>query len=161
MLDWALDNNDSPVIILMPSGAVTQGTHTNEAPNTYATLQKGAHVAIIAEGDFVHRAADVATLLTQRTGIVPTVVNARRVDSADKTALAELAHNHSVVVTMEGGVLDGGMGQKIASYYGATDVKVLNYGLNKVFYDRYNPEELLRSLGMTPDQIVADVENLL
>ena len=40
-------------------------------------------------------------------------------------------------------------------------MKVKNYGLNKEFYDRYNPQELLRQLGMTSAQIVADIKNLL
>ena len=28
------------------------------------------------------------------------------------------------------------------------DMKVLNYGLEKKFYDRYNPEELIKEVGI-------------
>jgi 1-deoxy-D-xylulose-5-phosphate synthase len=33
-------------------------------------------------------------------------------------------------------------------------MKVKNFGLKKEFYDRYNPEELLHEVYMTPEQIV-------
>lgn len=39
--------------------------------------------------------------------------------------------------------------------------KVKNYGLKREFYDRYNPQELLFELGMTSEQIVADVKKLI
>ena len=58
-------------------------------------------------------------------------------------------------------MLEGGFGQKIASFYGATDMKVKNYGIKKGFPDRYVADELLRENGMTVEQIVDDVKNLL
>lgn len=39
-----------------------------------------------------------------------------------------------MVITLEDGVLDGGFGEKIAHFYGNSDVKVLNYGLKKNFW---------------------------
>ena len=40
-------------------------------------------------------------------------------------------------------------------------MKVKNYGLEKKFYDRYNPSELLKECGMTTEQIVKDVKSIL
>ena len=68
--------------------------------------------------------------------------------------LEELKKEHSLVITLEDGIIEGGFGQKIASYYGTSDMKVKNYGLKKEFYDRYNPEELLKELEMTTSQII-------
>ena len=64
-----------------------------------------------------------------------------------------------MVITMEDGILSGGFGEKIASFYGSSDMKVKNYGLDKKFYDRYDPNELLKEVGMTPVQIIADICN--
>ena len=64
-----------------------------------------------------------------------------------------------MVITMEDGILSGGFGEKIASFYGSSDMKVKNYGLEKKFYDRYDPNELLKEVGMTPVQIIADICN--
>lgn len=34
-------------------------------------------------------------------------------------------------MTLEDGVLDGGFGEKIARFYGPSDVKVINFGLKR------------------------------
>ena len=66
-----------------------------------------------------------------------------------------------MVVTLEDGILSGGFGEKIASYLGDSDLKVKNYGLEKEFYDRFNPSELLKSLGITNEQIISDIKEML
>ena len=72
--------------------------------------------------------------------------------------LTELKKDHQLVITLEDGILEGGFGQKIASFYGLDKMLVKNYGLEKKFYDRYQPEELLRDCGMTCDQIIEDIK---
>ena len=47
------------------------------------------------------------------------------------------------MVTLEDGILNGGFGEKIARFYGDSDMKVLNYGLKKEFIDRYDVKEIL------------------
>ena len=69
--------------------------------------------------------------------------------------------NHQLVITLEDGILEGGFGHKVAAFYAPSAMKVKNYGLNKEFYDRYNPEELLRKLGITSEQIIKDVKQIL
>ena len=65
--------------------------------------------------------------------------------------------DHSVVVTLEDGILDGGFGEKIARFYGNSDMKVLNYGLKKEFLDRYDIGKLLRENRLKADLIVEDL----
>ena len=36
-------------------------------------------------------------------------------------------------------------------------MKVLNFGIEKAFYDRYNPQELLEENHLTPKQIADDI----
>lgn len=71
--------------------------------------------------------------------------------------MEQLKENHDIVITVEDGVLDGGFGEKIARFYGNSDVKVLNYGLKKEFLDRYNPEEIVKANRLTTEQIAEDV----
>ena len=73
----------------------------------------------------------------------------------------KLKADHELVITLEDGVLDGGFGEKIARYYGATDMKVLNYGAKKEFVDRYDVQALLRSNHLTDKQIVEDIISLV
>ena len=53
------------------------------------------------------------------------------ITGVDEKLLEELKKDHSVVITLEDGILNGGFGEKIARFYGNSDVKVLNYGLKK------------------------------
>ena len=49
----------------------------------------------------------------------------------DEELLNSLKSDHSVVITLENGILSGGFGEKISSFYGNSSMKVLNYGAKK------------------------------
>ena len=72
-----------------------------------------------------------------------------------------LKKDHRLVITLEDGILDGGFGEKIARFYGDSDMKVLNYGLRKEFVDRYDAGELLSANRLTAPQIVEDIATVL
>lgn len=162
MLDWSLDKANRPVIILMPGNAVTDGaTQQPYDPTKYNVTQHGEKVAVITLGDFYAKGQSLAEYIEKSLGFTPTLADARNASNIDAATLDEIAKDCKVVVTLEDGILDGGLGQKIAAHYATTDVKVLTYGLNKVFYDRYDPNELLKSLGITNEQMAAKIADLL
>ncbi len=162
MLDWSLDKANRPVIILMPGNAVTDGvTQQPYDPTKYNVTQHGEKVAVIALGDFYAKGQSLVEYIEKSLGFTPTLADARNASTIDAATLDEIAKDCKVVVTLEDGILDGGLGQKIAAYYATTDVKVLTYGLNKVFYDRYDPNELLKSLGITNEQMTTKIAELL
>ena len=88
---------------------------------------------------------------------MPTLINPRYITGLDQKLLEKLKENHDRIITLEDGILDGGFGEKIARYYGPSDMKVYNYGLKKEFIDRYNVEEVLRDNRLTVSQILEDV----
>ena len=75
--------------------------------------------------------------------------------------LEELKTNHDVIITLEDGILQGGFGEKIASFYGTTNMKVKNYGIRKSFPDRYIVDELLKENGITVEQIIANIKEII
>ena len=99
----------------------------------------------------------VATLYEEKTGIQVTVINPMYITGVDEKLLEELKKDHSVVITLEDGILNGGFGEKIARFYGNSDMKVLNYGLKKEFLDRYDIGKLLRKNRLKADLIVEDL----
>ena len=163
MLDWALDQNEHPVMILIPGNEVTD----READRDYSDIGKfkvehqGEKVAILALGDFYQMGESLAGAVKERLGFEPTLVNPRFASTIDTELLEQLKENHRLVVTLEDGILEGGFGQKIAAYYATSDIKVKNYGLEKKFYDRYDPAKLLEELGMTNEAMVDDIRKLL
>ena len=163
MLDWALDQNEHPVMILIPGNEVTD----READRDYSDIGKfkvehqGEKVAILALGDFYQMGESLAGAVKESLGFEPTRINPRFASTIDTELLEQLKENHRLVVTLEDGILDGGFGQKIAAYYATSDIKVKNYGLEKKFYDRYDPAKLLEELGMTNEAMVDDIRKLL
>lgn len=57
--------------------------------------------------------------------------------------------------------MEGGFGQKIASFYGTSDMKVKNYGIDKAFHDRYVANELLKENGISVEQIADTIKEML
>ena len=98
--------------------------------------------------------------LKEEAGVDATLVNPRFITGVDEALLEDLKRDHTLVVTLEDGVLDGGFGEKIARYYGASGMKVLNYGIRKEFADRYDAGELLRDNRLTVPQIVEDIKKV-
>ncbi len=158
MLDWATKQKSHPVAIRVPVSIVSgEKVETDWGKlNKYKTVQKGEKVALIGLGNFQGLALEAAALIEKQSGIKPTVINPYYITGLDETLLEELKKDHSLVITMEDGILDGGFGGKIASYYGASDMKVLNRGLKKEFIDRFNVEEVLKANRLTAELIAQD-----
>ena len=138
--------------------------HSDEAyPTDYSQLNKfqvthrGNRVAVIAVGGFFQKGEAVLKLLADE-GIDATLINPRYLTGVDEQLLDELKSDHQLVVTLEDGSLDGGFGERIARYYGPTDMRVLNFAVKKALYDRYDVNELLRENHLTEAQIVADIK---
>ena len=94
-------------------------------------------------------------------GFVPTLINPRYITGLDNKLLEELKKEHELVITLEDGILEGGFGEKIASFYGTTNMKVKNYGIKESFPDRYVVDELLKENGITIDKIIEDIKEII
>ena len=161
MLEWSIEQQEHPVAIRIPGGEmVSTGkkvTKDFSKLNIYEVSQKGEKVAIIGLGTFYQLGEKVATLYEEKTGVKATVINPMYITGVDGKLLEELKKDHSLVITLEDGILDGGFGEKIARFYGNSDMKVLNYGLKKEFLDRYDIGKLLTKNRLKADLIVEDL----
>lgn len=165
MLEWSIEQKEHPVMILMPgNGVINDGREAEKDYsniNKYKTEEQGEKVAILALGDFYQIGEEVSKEVKEKLGFTPTLINPRYVTGIDKELLEDLKKNHRLVITIEDGILDGGFGSNIASYYGETDMKVKNYGLKKEFIDRYDINDILKENRLTPSQILEDVRNII
>lgn len=164
MLDWSVEQKEYPVAIRVPMTVVSSGkpcTKDFAKLNTYEVTQKGSRVAIIGLGNFYALGQAAAQEIAKRTGVQPTVINPMYITGVDEELLESLKAEHDVVITVEDGILDGGFGEKIARFYGSSNMKVLNYGLKKEFLDRYDAEDVVKRNRLTAEQIAEDVVALL
>lgn len=165
MLDWSIEQNEHPVAIKLPGGAMKSCQRKFESDygnlNKFEMTQKGSKVAFVGLGTFFDLANASAKLFESQTGIKPTVINPRFISGIDEKMLEELKQDHSVVVTFEDGIVDGGFGEKIARFFGSSDVKVLCRGLKKEFLDRFDAQKVLEDNRLTDKAVVDDVAALL
>lgn len=161
MLEWSINQQEHPVAIRIPGGEMVstgkEVTKDFSKLNNYEVTQKGEKIAIIGLGTFYHLGEKVAKLYQEKTGTQITAINPMYITGVDEKLLEELKKDHNLVITLEDGILDGGFGEKIARFYGNSDVKVLNYGLKKEFLDRCDIEELLTRNRLKADLILEDL----
>ena len=161
MLDWSIEQTEHPVAIRIPCNGVISDGRVPDTDysdiNKFKVEQKGEKIAILALGDFYQLGEALAKEIKEKLNITPTLINPRYITGLDEELLNELKQNHNQVITLEDGILEGGFGEKIASFYGNTDMKVKNYGIKKAFYDKYDVKELLKANKLTPQQILAEI----
>lgn len=151
MLDWAIKQRKHPIAIKMPTKHVPEGDKIENPDYStihYQIIPGKNDVAVIALGDFYERGKKVAEELDA------TLVNPLSANILDKQALDKLAENNKLIITLEDNSLDGGFGQKVASYLG-TKTKVLNFGQIREYSDQTPLETLYEDNQLNVNQIVA------
>lgn len=157
MMEWAIKQRKHPVAIKMPVQPVP--TKGGQVANDYSRIQyqikPGKDIAVLALGDFY---ASLGKKVATKLGA--TLVNPISANILDQAALDRLAQTNKVIITLEDNILDGGFGEKVASYLGGKDVKVLNYGQNRVYTDEVPVTKIYQQNHLTVDQIINDIQNL-
>ena len=159
MLRWAIKQEKTPVALRVPTGEVVHTTEQVDAEYAckpqYKVAHRGSKVAVVAAGSFYQKGESVVGLLAEK-GIDATLINPRYLNDVDAATLDALKPDHQLVVTLEDGCKDGGFGERIAAYYGTSDMKVLVCGVKKGLYDRFDVELLLSDNRLLDAQIVED-----
>lgn len=161
MMAWGIQQTAHPVAIRVPGGAVTHSDEQFDEDyselNRFKMTHKGSKVAIVALGAFYGLGKQVAALLKEQKGIDATLINPRYITGLDEEMLESLKADHEKVITLEDGALEGGFGEKIARFYGDSDMRTLCFGIKKGLYDRYDYQQLAKDNELTPEQIMARV----
>lgn len=161
MLDWSIEQTKHPVAIRIPCNGVIHAKDIVDTDysvlNRYQVVQKGSGTAVVALGDFFQLGEEVAAAIGAKTGVTPTLINPRYITGLDEKLLKQLTEDHAFVVTLEDGILNGGFGEKIARFYGPSNMKVFNFGLKKEFLDRYSVEDVMKENHLTPELILRDL----
>lgn len=164
MEDWAIQQDRYSVAIRVPEGPVCHATEEVDSDysdiNRFKVAHRGSQVAVIAVGNLFQKGGHVCKLLANK-GIDATLINPRWLSGIDTSLLDSLLNDHSLVVTLEDGSLDGGFGERICRHYGPSEMQVLNFGIKKALYDRYDVNELLKENHLEDQQIVDDIMRIL
>ena len=155
-----------PAAIRYPRGEAYRGLKEYRQPIEYGKGEllidhsgKGAKIALLAVGSMVSTAEHICEKLEKR-GILCSLANGRFVKPFDRELADYLAGTHSLVVTLEENVLQGGFGRAVASYIyeGHPGTKVYQVGLPDTYVEHGNVSVLRESLGIDSDSIIKKME---
>ena len=163
MLKWAIKQTDTPVVIRQPERPLLHRPATQDDYSTidYEIAHQGNEVAIFAVGGFWQLGEEVRHELKTKLNIDATLINPKSVTNIDQRDLHHLQEDHDIVVTLEDGNLSGGFGETIDRYYGASEMKVLNFGAPREFSDNVPYDVLAEWYHLTPELIVDDIEKVV
>jgi 1-deoxy-D-xylulose-5-phosphate synthase len=162
MLDFSVNiNKEGPIAIRLPSkGLIISGIEDNtdySIKNKFKLIHKGIKVAFIGLGSMFKLANETFDELKTKNNIEGTLINPIFASGLDKTLLEELKKDHSVVVCIEDGSLEGGFCHRIAAFYADSNVKVLVYGSFKEFINCVPMDELNTRYRLKKELIIEDI----
>ena len=152
---------DGPLAIRYPRGEAYDGLKEFRQPIVYGKseiIYKEKDIALLAAGSMVKVAEEVRKQLKEK-GYRISLVNVRFVKPLDEACIEELCQTHSLIVTLEENVLNGGFGEIVTRFINGLDYqgKILNIGVPN-FYLEHGAVELLRKeCGLDAESIVKKV----
>ena len=162
MLDFAMEYN-RPLAIRYPRGTAYSGLKEFSQPIVYGKgemLYEEKDIALLAVGSMVSTGEHVREKL-KAEGYSCSLANGRFVKPFDRELADRLAERHSLIVTMEENVLQGGFGLEVLSYVHERypNVRVLNIALPDAYVEHGNVSVLREGLGIDSDSIVRKMKS--
>lgn len=165
MLEYSYAEKEHPIVIRVPQDDVLVKKVEDKTDygklNKFKVEHKGNTIAVLAVGDFYRLGMSLKDALKEEFNIDATFINPVYLTGLDLELLEKLKEDHSITVTLENGVLDGGFGEKIARYYGKSTMKVLNYGGKKEFTDRKSLNDIYEENHLTTSKMLEDIKKLI
>jgi transketolase len=115
---------------------------------------------IVVTGSLLYNALKAAATLNEQ-GIGVSVLHVPTIKPLDTAALEAFAADHAVLVTLEEHQRSGGLGAAVAEYLSEVrPTRVVRMGINDVFGQSGEPDELLSYYGLDVPAIIATVERV-
>ena len=158
--------NEGPVVIRYPKGKARSGDASDVGSGLAARkllTDQSNQVCILAIGKMVGASLDAAALLAAK-GIAATVWDVRSCAPLDQSMI-DNASEHKVVITVEDGIREGGIGMTIEDVVthtsGANRPVVEVLGIPKQFIPQAKPDAILSRIGLDAEGIAATVQRLV
>ncbi|MFF6912130.1 1-deoxy-D-xylulose-5-phosphate synthase [Streptomyces sp. NPDC012466] len=157
--------DDAPTVVRFSKGAVGPAVPAVRRVGGMDVLREPGtdrpDVLLVSVGALAPMCLEIAALLDKQ-GISTTVVDPRWVKPVDE-AMAPLAEQHRVVVTVEDNSRVGGVGSTIAQALrdAGVDVPLRDFGIPPRFLDHASRAEVLAEIGLTAPDIARQVTGLV
>ena len=164
MMKFAVNLN-APIAVRYPRGNAYVGLKDFREPIALGRAEwiyREEEIALFAVGSMVKTAEKVREELKAK-GRKVSLVNARFVKPIDTQAVDEACANHTLIVTMEENVANGGYGEKVLehmSIHGHQN-RFLNISIPDAYVEHGNPEILKEEIGIDAASVVRRIEEIL
>ncbi|MFJ5530668.1 1-deoxy-D-xylulose-5-phosphate synthase [Streptomyces sp. NPDC093261] len=161
----AVDVDDAPTVLRYSKGVVGPAVPAVGKVGGMDVLRKAdapvPDVLLVSVGALAPMCLEISDLL-KKQGISTTVVDPRWVKPVDE-ALAPLAEQHRVVVTVEDNSRVGGVGSAVAQTLrdAGIDVPLRDFGIPPRFLDHASRKEVMAEIGLTAPDIARQVTGLV
>ena len=147
----------APLAIRYPRGKAYTGLSEFQTPICFGkseVLYLERDIAILAVGSMVETGAKIREELKQH-GKNVSLINARFVKPLDEKLLDQIAQTHSVVITLEENVINGGYGMAVLRYYNTRhiDMKVINFAIPNHYVEQGSRDDQLKECGLDLESI--------
>ncbi|HLD81485.1 MAG TPA: transketolase C-terminal domain-containing protein [archaeon] len=124
-------------------------------------VRDGGDATIVSTGPILSEALQAAAAL-EKEGVSARVINMHTIKPLDKETLLKAARDTGVIVTIEDHSIIGGLGSAVSEVLSENyPVPLFRVGVRDTFTESGTPEELYRKYGLTADNVVRAVKNLL
>ena len=167
MLEYAVNKFDGPIAIRYPKGAVYEELSEHNAPIEYGkaeVIYNEKDILLLAFGS-MNKVANSVWKKLKSEGYNATFVNLRFAAPIDFNTIRELIDNHTLLVTMEENVYNGGIGQAISAWLkeNKMDIDNINISLPDKFIEHGKRDFLLKKYGLDEEsiynRIITSIEN--
>ena len=164
MLKFAFKYN-GPIAVRYPRGVAYDGLEEYRAPVELGKsewIYREDGVCIMALGNMVE-VCEKAREILKKDGIHVSLVNVRFVKPLDTEMVKESCKNHSLIVTVEDGVKDGGFGMQVLKCLSDEGIskEVLCMGIPDKFIHQGSIDELRAEIGLDAEGIAEAVKKKL
>ena len=154
---------DHPTVIRYPRGTGEGVEWKNTAFTTIEegrgeVLRDGKDVAIVAIGTM----ANVALRAAEHSERSVAVYDLRYAKPLDTNMLNDIASRYDKVITIEDGVIRGGVGESVSAYIARKggNIKVVNLGIDDKFVEHGKPSELYAECGYDEAAVLRTIDNI-
>lgn len=146
---------DKPVFIRYPRGGENFSFESTEdiELGKAEIVQEGTDLSIIAIGNMVGRAEEVASLLPEKS---VEIINARFLKPLDEETILNSIRKTGYCITIEDNLLKGGLGSAVVEAVNKSDiqdVKIKNFGYDDTFVEHGTVKELEDKYGLSAEKI--------
>lgn len=162
----AMTAHEGPIAIRYPRGnglGVEEREERQVLPlGKWEVITEGKDITMISFGPTVETIKEVAELLKPE-GIEATIINARYIKPMDEALLARLGQENTPILTVEEGMLNGGLGSQIANYItdNGYSNRVKRLGIDNQYIEHGDVNAILDDLGLSAEQIKKTVQSFL